>query len=425
MIDGSGGIKGICRDCLAQFSRADRCPECKSPRTVAHAELHSLSMAHIDCDAFFAAIEKRDRLDLRNKPVIVGGGKRGVVATCCYIARIRGVHSAMPMYEALRRCPEATVLRPDGKKYRAVGHQVRAMMEALTPLVEPVSIDEAFLDLSGTERLHGASPASVLAGFAQAVEERLAISVSIGLSYNKFLAKMASDMDKPRGFSVIGRAEARDVLASRPAGAIWGVGRSLERKLANDGIRTIGDLQSMEKTDLMKRYGAIGDRLYHFSRGEDTRMVKTGAKAKSISSETTFEQDISEREMLEPILWQQCQSVADDLKEKGLQGRTVTLKLKPNIHKSITRSHTPDMPVRYAVDIYEAAERMLAREADGTRFRLIGVGVSGLLPGGAPGSRLNFDPKREKLRTAEDASDRLKRKFGKSILNLGRGMRDR
>ena len=186
-----------------------RCTACGSPRLIRHAELETLSIAHVDCDAFYATIEKRDDPSLAAEPVIVGGGKRGVVAAACYVARTFGVKSAMPMFEALRLCPQAKVVRPNMEKYSKAGREVRQMMLALTPLVEPLSIDEAFLDLGGTERLHGMSPAKALARFAGEVEKKLRITVSIGLSCNKFLAKVASDLDKPRGFAVLDASEAQ------------------------------------------------------------------------------------------------------------------------------------------------------------------------------------------------------------------------
>ena len=199
----------FCRDCLADATpQGARCAACGSPRLLRHDELDTLAIAHVDCDAFYATIEKRDDPTLAAEPVIVGGGKRGVVATACYIARTFGVKSAMPMFEALRLCPQAKVVRPNMEKYAKAGREVRRMMLALTPLVEPLSIDEAFLDLSGTARLHGMSPAKALARFAADVEKNLRITVSIGLSCNKFLAKVASDLDKPRGFAVLGGSEA-------------------------------------------------------------------------------------------------------------------------------------------------------------------------------------------------------------------------
>ena len=274
---------GFCRDCLT-FQRGDvrRCERCGSPRLARHPELYRLHLAHIDCDAFYAAIEKRDNPALKDKPLIIGGGKRGVVSTACYIARIQGVRSAMPMFKALEACPEAVVISPNMEKYVRVGREVRAMMQALTPLVEPLSIDEAFLDLAGTERLHGLPPAVVLARFALAVEKEIGITVSAGLSYCKFLAKIASDFRKPRGFSVIGEAEAVGFLATQPVTMIWGVGKAFNATLERDGIRTIGQLQQMDRGDLMRRYGTMGDRLYRLSRGEDVRRVDPDQDAKSV-----------------------------------------------------------------------------------------------------------------------------------------------
>ena len=270
---------GFCRDCLAtQRTAARRCERCGSPRLTRHPELYRLHLAHIDCDAFYAAVEKRDNPALKDKPLIIGGGKRGVVSTACYIARIQGVRSAMPMFKALEACPEAVVISPNMEKYVRVGREVRAMMQALTPLVEPLSIDEAFLDLAGTERLHGLPPAVVLARFALAVEQEIGITVSAGLSYCKFLAKIASDFRKPRGFSVIGEAEAVGFLATQPVTMIWGVGKAFNASLERDGIRTIGQLQQMDRGDLMRRYGTMGDRLYRLSRGEDVRRVYAMAR---------------------------------------------------------------------------------------------------------------------------------------------------
>eukprot|EP01037_Dinobryon_pediforme_P024497 gene24497-26315_t len=294
----------LCRDCLTlgafrpavggRNSVASRCPHCGSPRIIAHPELLDLAIAHIDCDAFYAAIEKRDDPSLADKPVIIGGGTRGVVSTACYIARTYGVRSAMPMFKALDACPDAIVIRPDMAKYAAVGREVRRLMRELTPLVEPVSIDEAFLDLSGTALLHGAPPALTLARLAARVEREIGITVSVGLAPNKFLAKVASDLDKPRGFAIIGAAEARSFLAERSVSLIWGVGKALQASLAKDGITRIGQLQTMDETDLMRRYGTMGKRLARLSIGEDRRVVTPERAAKSVSAETTLFDDVAE-----------------------------------------------------------------------------------------------------------------------------------
>ena len=246
-------VHGYCRDCLTAFDAnpaLHRCPACRSPRLIQHSEIDRLAIAHIDCDAFYASVEKRDHPQLRDKPLIVGGGKRGVVATCCYIARTFGVRSAMPMFQALELCPHAVVVPPDMGKYGRIGREIRSLMRELTPLVEPISIDEAFLDLSGTEALHRASPALVLARFAKRIEDEMNLTVSVGLSYCKFLAKIASDLDKPRGFTIIGEAEAKEFLSTRPISLIFGIGRVAELRLAKDGFRLMRDLQGQSETEL-------------------------------------------------------------------------------------------------------------------------------------------------------------------------------
>ena len=373
-------MTAFCRDCLKDAAdTAKRCAACGSPRLIRHAELASLTIAHIDCDAFYATIEKRDDPSLADKPLIVGGGKRGVVSTCCYIARTYGVRSAMPMFKALELCPKATVVKPDIRKYSEVGRQVRAAMHALTPQVEPLSIDEAFLDLTGTERLHGMSAAKVLAKLARDVERDIGVTVSIGLSANKFLAKIASDLDKPRGFAVIGQSEALAFLAPRPVGFIYGVGAVSAAKLAHDGFRLIGDLQRADEHDLMRRYGEEGQRLWRLAHGIDTRKVDPERDTKSVSSETTFNTDISDFRPLEQTLWELTEKVSARLKAAGLAGSTVTLKLKTADFKTRTRARSLAAPTQLAGRIFAEGRDMLKNEIGATRFRLIGIGVSHLV----------------------------------------------
>jgi DNA polymerase IV len=399
-----------------------RCPKCRSPRVKRHIELHELSIAHIDCDAFYAAIEKRDNPELVDKPVIIGGGVRGVVSTACYVARIKGVRSAMPMFKALALCPEAIVIRPDIKKYSAVGQQVRELMLEVTPQVQPLSIDEAFLDLTGTTRLHGQSPALSLAKLLNAIETRIGISASAGLSYNKYLAKVASDLEKPKGYSIIGKAEAKGFLADKPVGLIWGVGRAFQRTLEKDGITLIGQLQSMERNELMRRYGVIGARLYHFARGEDVRRVSTEDETKSISSETTFNMDISAYDDLERILWQLCEKVSRRAKHDGLSGLTVALKLKTADFKIRSRNTTLSDPTQLAHNIFSAARPLLKREATGTPFRLIGVGISHLGEAVPELENATLDARFATLTKAELAIDKLRKKFGKHAVERGRSL---
>jgi DNA polymerase-4 len=414
---------GFCRDCLADNpDHVRRCRTCGSPRLAAHPQLTKLAIAHVDCDAFYATIEKRDNPSLRDKPVIVGGGKRGVVATACYVARTFGVKSAMPMFQARRLCPDATVVPPDMAKYARVGREVRALMLDLTPLVEPLSIDEAFLDLGGTERLHGMIPAKALARFAKEVETKLGITISIGLSANKFLAKIASDLDKPRGFSVLNPDEAPSFLAPRPVTFIWGVGKVFGETLARDGYRTIADLQRADETELMRRYGAEGQRLARLARGIDQRAVSPDREAKSVSAETTFATDIADQRTLERLLWELCEKVSARLKAKEIAGTTVTLKLKTADFRLRTRARSLPAPTQLAAAIFEHGRELLAREVDGTQFRLLGIGVSALTGDEEADPADLVNARAQRTAAAEHAVDRLRDRFGRAAVIRGRSI---
>lgn len=411
---------GFCRDCFTPVSGDERrCKSCGSPRLLRHPELHRLSIAHIDCDAFYAAVEKRDRPELADKPLIVGGGTRGVVSTACYIARIHGVKSAMPMFKALKLCPDAVVIKPDMAKYSAAGKVVRELMLEVTPLVEPLSIDEAFLDLTGTSRLHGMSPALTLAHLIANISKKVGITASVGLSHNKSLAKIASDLEKPRGFSVLGKDETLGFLASKPVGFIWGVGKAMQEELARGGITMISQLQQMEKNELMRRYGSMGARLYHLSRGEDRRIVSTDDHSKSISAETTFNTDISDRAELERILWPLAEKVSRRAKAEGVAGHTVVLKLKTADFKLRTRNISLADPTLLANRIYDAALPLLQREATGTAFRLIGIGISGLVAAKPEQETETLDVTTAARAKAELAVDRIRDKFGRTAVGRG------
>jgi DNA polymerase-4 len=411
------GPRCFCRDCLADHELTTRrCTACGSPRLVRHHALPSLTLAHIDCDAFYATVEKRDNPELADRPVIIGGGKRGVVSAACYIARTYGVRSAMPMFKALALCPSAAVVRPDMAKYVRVGREVRHAMQALTPLVEPLSIDEAFLDLSGTQRVHGMIPAKVLAKFASEIERNVGITVSVGLSVNKFLAKIASDLDKPRGFATIDQEEARAMLAERPVGFIFGVGPATAERLSQRGFRRIGDLQKADEVDLMKQFGGEGRRLWRLARGIDDRKVVADRGAKTISNETTFNDDIRDFATLEKILWRLSEKVSSRLKGGELAGTTVTLKLKTADFRQRTRSQSIHAPTQLAAKIFSISREMLAKEIDGTAFRLIGTGVSALKPGSEAGDTDMID---RRSAHAERAMDDLRKKFGSAAVIRG------
>ncbi|WP_310619502.1 DNA polymerase IV [Flexibacterium corallicola] len=414
----------LCRDCSHRENTShSRCPKCGSPRLLQHEELDELHIAHIDCDAFYASVEKRDDPSLQDKPVIIGGGKRGVVATCCYIARMYGVHSAMPMFKALEACPQAVVITPRMSLYASIGKDIRKRMQALTPLVEPLSIDEAFLDLGGTERLHMATPAEVLVKFVRDVEREIGISVSVGLAANKFLAKIASDLDKPRGFSVIGAGEAKSFLASQSTKIIWGVGAVMQKKLAADGIKTVGELQKRDPLDLAKKYGAMGLRLSKLCQGEDERSVVLPQRAKSISNEITFNQDLSSYEELRKVLWQLSDKVSHRAKSANLAGRSVTLKLKNENFKSITRSKHLESPTQLADRIFKVGNRLLENVLDGKqRFRLIGIGIGDLCSDELADPVDLVDEKAFRQAKAERAMDSLREKFGDSSVLRGIGL---
>lgn len=413
-------MPGFCRDCLADAGDATpRCAACGSPRLARHPDLEALSIAHVDCDAFYATIEKRDDPSLTDKPLIIGGGHRGVVSTACYLARTYGVHSAMPMFQARKLCPHATIIPPNMAKYASVGREVRQLMFELTPQVEPLSIDEAFMDLTGTERLHGMSPARSLARFARRVETAIGITVSIGLSTNKFLAKIASDLEKPRGFAVLGRTEAVSFLATKPVGFIWGVGKATQARLQRDGFSTVADLQKADETDLMRRYGVEGRRLWRLARGIDDRSVSPDRETKSISAETTFNEDIASYKPLEKILWSLSEKVSARLKANDIAGSTVTLKLKSADFKIKTRARSFGEPTVLAARIFEAGRDLLAREIDGTRYRLIGIGVSQLVEAEKADAADLVNQQAQRSKAAEQAIDRVREKFGRAAVIKG------
>lgn len=417
-------MPSLCRDCLTDFEYGTRCPACRSARVISHPELMTLSIAHMDCDAFYASVEKRDDPSLADKPVIIGGGRRGVVSTACYVARIKGVRSAMPMFQALKLCPDAVVIRPRMDAYVEASKAIKAMMEELTPAIEPLSLDEAFMDLRGTQRLHGAPPAVMLARLIKRMRDELGLSGSIGLSHNKFLAKVASDFDKPRGFSVIGEADTADFLTGKPVRMIWGVGPAAQASLEKVGIRTFDDLLRWEKTDLVARFGGTGERLFHIARGEDFRRVSAHAPMKSISKETTFSDDTADLDILDGHIWRLSEQVADRAKAKELAGRVVTLKLKRANFTQITRRISLREPTQLTDRVYREARALFDAVSDQGPFRLIGTGISDLCSaeGADKGSDL-LDPDAEKRSNAERATDSIRARFGSDAIRKGRSLR--
>lgn len=391
---------------------------------LAHDELFSLTIAHMDCDAFYASVEKRDNPELADKPVIIGGGKRGVVSTACYVARIRGVRSAMPMFQALKLCPDAVVIKPRMQVYVQVSRQIRALMDELTPVVEPLSLDEAFMDLSGTEKLHGAPPAVMLARLVKRMKDELGVTGSVGLSHNKFLAKVASDLDKPRGFSVIGKDETARFLQDKPVRLIWGIGPAAQESLDKAGIRLFSDLLRWERRDLSHRFGSMGDRLWHLARGGDRRRVSPNAPMKSISNETTFFEDTSDPDILQGHLWRMAEKVSDRAKAKGSAGRVVTLKLKRADHSAISKRHSLRDATQMADVIFRTAQDLMRQVGNQGPYRLLGCGISDLVPEQqADLSDDLLDPDATQRAKAERATDKIRDKFGSNAILKGRALR--
>lgn len=415
-------ITALCRDCLwSGESQPARCPNCGSVRVVRHAELGTLTIAHLDCDAFYASVEKRDRPELRDLPVIVGGGKRGVVTTACYIARTYGPRSAMPMFKALKLCPDAVVIKPDFAKYSFESKRIMAILRDLTPLVQPLSLDEAWLDLSGTERLNGGPPAWQLARAQQAIERETGLTVSIGLAANKFLAKIASELDKPKGFAVIG-SEAQALLAPKPVGILPGVGPAFVKSLHAAGFNTVGDLAKADPKRLAEKFGAGGLRLHRLAHGQDAREVDPDGERKSISAETTFNEDLTKLGDLEDVLWSLCEKVAQRTRRDETSGRVVTLKLRTTDFKILTRRRTLPSPTQTARVLFATGRELLKAEADGRAFRLIGIGLSGFSEGAA--EAVLFDPQNEaRALTTETAMDQLRARFGKGAVMTGRALK--
>lgn len=414
-------IKAICRDCLSTGDRkVERCQACGSRRVICHDELDTLTLAHLDCDAFYASVEKRDRPELRDRPVIVGGGRRGVVSTACYVARLYGVGSAMPMFKALKACPEAVVIKPDFAKYVHESERIFGFIKGLTPLVQTLSLDEAWIDLAGTERLNGGPAALQLVRLQKRIEEETGLTVSIGLAANRFLAKVASELDKPRGFSVIG-SEAKALLAGRPVGILPGVGPVFRKTLQSDGYATVGDLAAADPRELIKRYGEWGLKLHDLSHGRDARPVRPERERKGMSAETTFNEDLTTAEDLENELWPLCEKLASKARRDGVASRVIVLKLRRTDFRIVTRRISLPEPVQTARALFAAARDLMAPEL-GQPYRLIGIGMGEVVEAGHEPTAL-FETVEARTLKTETAIDTLRAKFGKDAVVAGRTLK--
>jgi DNA polymerase-4 len=390
-------------------------------RVAADPELDQLTIAHLDCDAFYASVEKRDRPELRDKPVIVGGGVRGVVSTCCYVARQYGVHSAMPMFKALKACPQAVVIKPDFAKYVHDSGRIFGLVGELTPLVQTLSLDEAWIDLSGTERLNGGPPALQLIRLMKRIEGEIGLTVSIGLAPNRFLAKMASEMDKPRGFSVVSARDAMAILAPRPVTALPGVGPVFGKTLRSDGFNTIGDLARADLKDLARRYGETGLRLHALSHARDNRPVRPDHDRKGMSAETTFNTDLTTADDLEAELWPLCEKLASKARRDGVASRVIVLKLRRADFKIITRRISAPEPVQTARALFAIGRDLLKPEL-GRPYRLIGIGMAEVVEAVEGPTGLFASAETRVLKT-ETTIDKLRAKFGKDAVIAGRALK--
>jgi DNA polymerase-4 len=413
--------QALCRDCFATLYGEKRCPKCHSPRILYHKELFCLNIAHVDCDAFYASIEKSMNEELVDKPLIVGGGSRGIVTTCCYIARISGVKSAMPVYIAKKLCPRAIIVPPRMSLYRKISRLIYSKMTRLTPKVETIALDEAYLDLSGTKQLHGKTPAELLVELAKEIENEVNLSISIGLSENRFLAKLASSLNKPRAFTVIGKEEKHDFIRNLPVTSIPGVGPKLSKKLKKNSIEKISQLVALGQNRLEKQYGTYGKTLWNFARGEDSKIVEPNSIRKSISKEITFEADLKKETDLKRALWLLSEKVSDELKSKRICGRTITLKLKRSDFKVVSMSYTADQPFKMAEELYQSSLALLVKKLFLAPFRLLGLSISRLIIDEEDGGfEKSFDTTYIKIKKTELAMDKIRSKFGKKSIIKGR-----
>ena len=412
-------MKSLCRDCLWSSADIDaRCGACLSRRVIVHEELDQLTIAHLDCDAFYASVEKRDRPELRDKPVIVGGGKRGVVSTACYVARQYGVGSAMPMFKALKACPDAVVIKPDFRKYVHESERILGALAKLTPLIQTLSLDEAWVDLSGTERLNGGPPVLQLVRAQNQIEQDTGLTVSIGLAPNRFLAKIASELDKPRGFSVIG-SDAQALLAPRTVKVLPGVGPVFLKTLQSDGYATVGDLAAADPRDLIKRYGETGYRLHELAHGRDARAVNPERDRKGMSAETTFNEDLTTAADRESELWPLCEKLASKARRDGVASRVIVLKLRRTDFKIVTRRISLPEPVQTARALFAAGRELMMPEL-GRSYRLIGIGMAEVVD--AVDTPVLFETNETRTLKTETAIDALRAKFGQGAVIAGRAL---
>jgi DNA polymerase-4 len=378
---------------------------------------------HIDMDAFYASVEQLDNPDLVGKAVIVGGDpkKRGVVSAASYEARKFGVHSAMPMSQAIRLCPNAIVLPVRMKRYAELSQQIHSIFQKFTSEIEPISLDEAFLDVTGSIQLFG-SAEKMGKEIKHQIKEQLGLVASVGIAPNKFLAKLASDLDKPDGFVNITEENKQQILDPLPVSRIWGVGKVTEKALKSKGIKTIGQLREAPTEVLQDILGDQTPHMLRLAQGMDNREVESSREAKSISSEQTFAADITDKEILLSVLLNQVEDVAQRLRTNDLEAKTITLKLRYDDFRTITRSASFDYSTHITKTLWQEAKEVFLkwyRKSAGP-LRLLGFGVSGLQRADAGQQMLFAEPEQEKQERLDRAFDEIRGKFGYGALRRGK-----
>ena len=383
----------------------------------------SRQIIHVDMDAFYASVEQLDNPDLIGKAVIAGGDpkKRGVVSAASYEARKFGVHSAMPMSQAIRLCPKAIVLPVRMKRYVELSQQIHTIFEKFTPQFEPISLDEAFLDVTGSLQLFGSSE-KIGRDIKHQIKEQLGLVASVGIATNKFLAKLASDLDKPDGFVVITEENKQQILDPLPVSKIWGVGKVTEKALKSKGINTIGQLRKAPIDTLRSILGDQSPHMLRLAQGIDNREVESSREAKSISSEQTFATDITDKNILLNVLLNQVEDVAERLRTNDLEARTITLKFRYDDFRTITRSNTFENPTNVTKTLWKEAEEVFLKwhKKSGDALRLLGFGASGLQKACTGQQQLFSEPEQEKQKRLDKAFDEIRSKFGHDALRRGK-----
>jgi DNA polymerase-4 len=384
--------------------------------------METRQIIHVDMDAFYASVEQLDRPELRGKAVIVGGDpqSRGVVSAASYEARPFGVHSAMPMAQAIRLCPHAVVLPVRMERYAELSQVIQTIFERYTPLVEPISLDEAFLDVAGSLKLFG-SAEQIGRDIKRQIQEQTRLTASVGVAPNKFLAKLASDLKKPDGFVVITEQNKQEILDPLSVGKIWGVGKVTEQALRSHGIATIVQLRHTPLVELQGIVGNAASELQKLARGEDEREVEPDRERKSLSSEQTFAKDIRDAGILSSVLLEEVEEVAERLRRHQLKARTVTLKLRYGDFRTVTRSETLPEATNLTKPLWEAAERIFRQwhARSGGPLRLLGCSASGLEHEHAGQQWLFPDPEQEKLKRLDEAVDKIRDRYGKRAMRRG------